>query len=189
MVRRCAVGVMDAKLHCWWMQSVIVQMEEMQASYLLWNRSKGASEVLEARSHDYSRLSHGGHVLINVSKPNLSRRHRGEMSILFAGMLSIPSKRLDIDGSEHLRCSSAGGDKGSWGDVLWLLFTVEKYDVVADVEIGPGFSRYSSYLRTEPDKLGAGLRCGWDVLRDCSLHSVETRLATFMTSKCPDICF
>ena len=58
--------------------------------------------------------------------------------------MSIPSRRLDIEGREHLRCSSAGGDSGSCGDVLWLLLTGEKYDVVVDVEIGLGLSRYSS---------------------------------------------
>jgi hypothetical protein len=35
---------------------------------------------------------------------------------LAAGMLSAPSSRLEMDGREHLRWSSAGGESGSCGD-------------------------------------------------------------------------
>lgn len=34
-----------------------------------------------------------------------------------AGALSALSIRVEMEGSEHLGCSSAGGDSGGWGAV------------------------------------------------------------------------
>jgi hypothetical protein len=69
-------------------------------------------------------------------------------------------------------------------DVRPLPFTAEKYEVAA-VVMGEGFSWYSSYLRTEPDRLAVGLGCDEYEVRGRSHHSDETRFATFMVMSAP----